>query len=54
MKSSVGKATSQDSAQDAGQIRSNSPVTPSAFTVEMPETTKVIITDRMNGITTAP
>lgn len=50
---SVGKATTQDSAQDTGQIWMNAALGPSAFRVEMPETTKVISTDRKKGITTA-
>jgi hypothetical protein len=50
--SRVGNATSQDKAQAVGQVTRNAGVGPRLFSVEMADTTNVIRTDRINGITT--
>lgn len=49
--SSVGKATIHESAQAAGQVARNAGVKPRLFSVEIPETTKVMRMDSTSGMT---
>ena len=49
--SSVGKATSHDSAQAPGQVARNAGVAPRLRRVEMTDTTAVMRMDSTNGIT---
>ena len=50
--SRVGNATIHDKAQAAGQVANKAGVGPRLLSVEMADTTNVIGTDRIRGITT--